>query len=57
MQYILPKDVTAPKDHWTLLKVLVEGKAGKPAYALGTWYGKRCIGARTAVRLFFGGIS
>ena len=46
MQYIRPQDVTAPKDRWTLHRVLVNGKAGKPAYALGTWDGERYIGAR-----------
>jgi hypothetical protein len=44
--YILPQYVTAPKGQWTLHRVLVKGKAGEPAYALGIWNGKRCIGAR-----------
>jgi hypothetical protein len=46
MPYILPRNVTAPKDHWTLQRVIIEGDAGNPAYALGTWDGGRCIGAR-----------
>ena len=46
MPYILPRDVTAPKEHWMLHRVLIEGTIGKPAYALGTWDGERCIGAR-----------
>ncbi len=46
MPYILPQDVTAPKEHWMLHRVLIGGATGKPAYALGTWDGSRCIGAR-----------
>jgi hypothetical protein len=46
MSYIHPKDVTAPKERWTLHRVLIEGGANEPAYALGAWDGKRCIGAR-----------
>jgi hypothetical protein len=46
MPYILPQDVTAPKDRWTLHRILIKGAAGKPAYALGTWEGERCIAAR-----------
>ena len=46
MPYILPQDVTAPREHWTLNRVLIEGTAGTPAYALGIWDGDRCIGAR-----------
>jgi hypothetical protein len=46
MQYILPQEVTAPKEHWKLHKVIVNGKSGNVAYALGTWDKKRCIGAR-----------
>jgi hypothetical protein len=46
MSYILPKNVTAPKDRWQLHKVLIDGTANKPAYALGVWDGRRCIGAR-----------
>jgi hypothetical protein len=46
MTYILPQDVTAPKERWMLHRVLIEGTAGTPAYALGTWDGDRCIGAR-----------
>lgn len=46
MPYILPQDVTAPKEHWTLHRVIIEGAAEESAYALGTWDGERCIGAR-----------
>jgi hypothetical protein len=46
MPYILPQNVTAPKERWTLHRILVQGSAGQPAYALGTWDGKRRIGAR-----------
>lgn len=46
MSYILPQHVTAPKDRWELHQVIIKGTANKPAYALGTWDGVRCIGAR-----------
>jgi hypothetical protein len=46
MPYIRPQDVTAPKELWTKHSVLIEGKAGQPAYALGTWDKKRTIGVR-----------
>jgi hypothetical protein len=46
MPYILPRDVTAPQERWTLNRVLIDGMADTPAYALGTWEGRRCIGAR-----------
>lgn len=46
MTYTSPKEVTAPQDHWMLHRVLLDGGPGEPSYALGTWDGKRCIGAR-----------
>jgi len=46
MPYIRPQYVTAPKKRWMLHRVLIPGSAGKPAYALGTWDGGRCIAAR-----------
>jgi hypothetical protein len=50
MAYILPQDVTAPKEHSKLHRVIVAGAEGTPAYALGTWtwHGEetRCIGTR-----------
>jgi hypothetical protein len=46
MPYVLPQNVTAPKGRWTLHRILIAGKVGRPAYALGTWDGERCIGAR-----------
>lgn len=46
MVYISPQDVTAPQERWTLHRVLVDNGPQTPAYALGTWDGDRCIGAR-----------
>ena len=46
MPYIPPNNVTAPQDHWTLHRVLIDNGPGAHAYALGTWDGTRCIGAR-----------
>ncbi len=46
MPYVRPQDVTAPREHWTLHSVIVEGQANEQAYALGTWDDDRCIGAR-----------
>lgn len=50
MPYIPPQDVTAPKEHWKLHRVIIGGAEGTPAYALGTWIWdgeeNRCIGTR-----------
>ena len=47
MVYISPQDVTAPQERWTLrYRVLADDGPQTPAYALGTWDGDRCIGAR-----------
>jgi len=46
MPYVTPDEVTAPAEHWTLHRVLTDGGAGDPVYALGTWDGRRCIGTR-----------
>jgi hypothetical protein len=46
MPYILPQDVTAPQEHWTLHRVIISGAPGTPAYALGTWDGERCLATR-----------
>jgi hypothetical protein len=46
MAYIHAKDVSAPKDRWTLHRVLIDIGPEAPAYALGFWDQKRCIGTR-----------
>ena len=46
MSYIDPKDVVSPKAHWHLFDVILDGKEGGCAYALGTWDGERRIGFR-----------
>ena len=46
MAYVLPQNVTAPHDRWTLHRVLIDNGPGMPAYTLGTWDGARCIGTR-----------
>jgi len=46
MSYISPQNVTAPKERWTLHRVIMKGTAGEPAYALGSWDKGRCIATR-----------
>jgi hypothetical protein len=46
MSYILPQDVTAPRELWETHRVIIEGTEGQPAYALGTWDKGRTIGTR-----------
>ena len=46
MAYIPPQKVSAPQERWTLYRVLIDNGSGAPAYALGTWDGTRCVGAR-----------
>ena len=44
--YILPSDVNAPKEFWSLHKVLIDNGNDTAAYALDTWDGRRCIATR-----------
>jgi hypothetical protein len=44
--YILPQHVTAPKKHWSLVRVLYDGGEWEPAYAAGYWYGVKVLSAR-----------
>ena len=44
MSYIKPKDVKSPKGRWHLFEVVLAGKEGAGAYALGEWDGERRIG-------------
>ena len=46
MSYIRPKDVKSPKGRWHLFEVVLAGKEGACAYALGEWDGERRIGFR-----------
>ena len=46
MPYIKPENVVSPKARWKLIEVLQDNGAGKSAYAIGEWYGNRCIGFR-----------
>ena len=44
--YTKPDDVTAPRDHWSLVGVLRDGGAGEPSYAVGLWDGEVRIACR-----------
>jgi hypothetical protein len=44
--YIVPEDVTSPKNHWRLHEVILNRGAGKSAYAIGTWDEQPRIGFR-----------
>lgn len=46
MNYTKPEDVTAPKDYWALIKILVPGGPGEMAWALGTWEGEVRLACR-----------
>jgi hypothetical protein len=35
--YVRPEDVISPKSRWTLNRVVVNGDAGQPVWAIGTW--------------------
>ena len=45
-RYTKPEDVTAPRDHWTLVGVLRDGGAGESSYAVGLWDGEVRIACR-----------
>ena len=45
-EYNLPEDAHSPKRNWTLIDVLVPGKAGTLAVALGRWDSNPVIGMR-----------
>ena len=38
MPYILPQNVVSPKSYWRLDRVIIDGKADDPVWALGSWY-------------------
>ncbi len=37
MSYIKPEDVDSPRQNWTLITVLDDGKADRAALAIGRW--------------------
>jgi hypothetical protein len=41
MRYIRPQDVTAPKSHLELIRILDEGGEGTTAVGLGWWHEKK----------------
>ena len=45
-EYVKPKDVTAPKEHWELDRVILDRGEGDCAYAIGKWNGLPRIGFR-----------
>ena len=46
MGYILPQDVSAPREHWELLDVLYDAGPGQPSIALGKWDDDDVVAAR-----------
>ena len=51
MSYTKAEDVKSPREHWTLIQVLVDqgetsGKDGKWSLAVGEWDGERRLAAR-----------
>ncbi len=46
MPYIKPKNVTSPKHHWQLDKVLYDGGEGKWSVAEGQWDEKKRLAIR-----------
>lgn len=46
IKYILPEDVSSPKQRWALIKVLHDGGEEDYSIALGRWDGKPVIGMR-----------
>lgn len=46
MGYILPDQATSPRQHWSIIKVLVPAASERMAIALGKWDGQPVIGLR-----------
>jgi len=46
MSYVHPKDVKSPREFWTLIDVLHEGKQNTHAVAIGEWEGERRLAMR-----------
>lgn len=46
MKYIEPKDVHAPKRHWSLIHVILDGGPGRSALAIGRWENRPVLAMR-----------
>lgn len=46
MPYVKPADVISPKVSWTLVDVVLDRGAGRPAYAIGMWDRRRRVAFR-----------
>lgn len=46
MAHVKPEDVISPKVSWTLVDVVLDRGAGKPAYAVGMWERRRRVAFR-----------
>lgn len=44
--YVEPEDVNSPRQRWTLIAVLDNGKTDRAALCLGRWDGKPVLGMR-----------
>jgi hypothetical protein len=38
MPYVLPQNVVSPKSYWRLDRIIIDGGAEDPIWALGSWY-------------------
>ena len=45
-KYIQPEEITAPRQKWTLIKVLFKGAPEDYSIALGKWEGHPCLAMR-----------
>ncbi len=45
-QFTQPEDITAPRQKWTLIKVLYKGDPEGYSVALGKWEGEPCLAIR-----------
>jgi len=45
-KFVQPEDVTSPRQHWSLIKVLYKGDEEEYSIALGRWDNKPCLGVR-----------
>lgn len=46
MPYIKPEQARSPREHWTLIQVLVDHGEGEWSLAVGEWDGERRLAAR-----------
>lgn len=45
-QFVQPEDITAPRAHWSLIKVLFKGDPEGHSIALGKWDDEPCLAVR-----------